>query len=101
MNLTYAGKPWVKHYDEGVDQMIEVPDHPLPWVLAESTRKSPDNVAIAFMGQDITYRELNETVEAVAAGLAASGFKKGDRAVIYMPNTPQFIMIYYCNFEQN
>ena len=95
MNLTYADKPWVKHYDEGVDQMIEVPDHPLPWILEGSARKSPDKVAIAFMGQDITYRELNETVDAVAAGLAASGFKKGDRAVIYMPNTPQFIMIYF------
>ena len=95
MSLTYADKPWIAHYDEGVDQMIEVPDHPLPWVLEESARKSPDNVAISFMGQDISYRELNETVEAVAAGLAASGFKKGDRAVVYMPNTPQFIMIYF------
>ena len=95
MNLTYADKPWLKHYDEGVDPMIEVPDHPLPWLLEASANKSPDNVAIAFMGQEISYRELNETVDAVAAGLAASGFKKGDRAIIYMPNTPQFIMIYF------
>ncbi len=95
MNLTYADKPWLKHYDEGVDPMIEVPDHSLPWVLETSAKKSPDNVAIAFMGQEITYRELNEVVDAVAAGLAASGFKKGDRAIIYMPNTPQFVMIYF------
>ena len=95
MNLTYADKPWVKHYDEGVAQTIEVPDHPLPWILEESARKSPNNVAISFMGKDITYRELNDTVDTVSAGLAASGFKKGDRAVIYMPNTPQFVMIYF------
>jgi long-chain acyl-CoA synthetase len=95
MNLTYADKPWFKHYDEGVDQTIDVPDHPLPWILEESARKSPNNIAISFMGKDITYRELNDTVDAVAAGLAASGFKKGDRAVIYMPNTPQFVMIYF------
>ena len=95
MNLTYADKPWVKYYDEGVAQTIEVPDYPLPWILAESARKSPNNVAITFMGKEITYRELNDTVDTVAAGLAASGFKKGDRAVIYMPNTPQFVMIYF------
>lgn len=95
MNLTYADKPWVKNYDEGVAETIEVPDHPLPWIMEESARKSPNNVAITFMGKDITYRELNDTVDTVAAGLAASGFKKGDRAVIYMPNTPQFVMIYF------
>lgn len=95
MNLTYADKPWVKNYDEGVAETIEVPDHPLPWILEESARKSPNNVAISFMGKDITYRELNDTVDTVSAGLAASGFKKGDRAVIYMPNTPQFVMIYF------
>jgi long-chain acyl-CoA synthetase len=95
MNLTYADKPWIKHYDTGVDQMIEVPDYSVPWVLEEVAQKNPNNVAISFLGQDITYRELNEMVDAVAVGLAASGFKKGDRAVIYMPNTPQFIMIYF------
>ncbi len=99
MNLTYADKPWVKYYDEGVAQTIEVPDYPLPWILEESARKSPNNVAISFMGKEITYRELNDTVDTVAAGLAASGFKKGDRAVIYMPNTPQFVMIYFGVFR--
>jgi long-chain acyl-CoA synthetase len=95
MNLTYADKPWLKHYDDGVAQTIAVPDHPLPWLLEESARKSPNNVAIVFQGQKINYRELNDAADAVAAGLVASGFKKGDRAVIYMPNTPQFVMIYF------
>lgn len=95
MNLTYADKPWTKHYDEGVSPTVELPDHPLAWVLEESARKSPNNVAIMFQGKTINYRELNEAADAVAAGLVASGFKKGDRAVIYMPNTPQFVMIYF------
>ena len=95
MNLTYADKPWTKHYDEGVSPIVDLPDHPLAWVLEESARKSPKNVAIMFQGKTINYRELNEAADAVAAGLVASGFKKGDRAVIYMPNTPQFIMIYF------
>ena len=95
MNLTYADKPWVKHYDEGVAETVTVPDHSLDWYLAETAEKKPDNVAMIFQGKEITYREFNEASDAVAAALAASGFKKGDRAVIYMPNTPHFMIIYF------
>ncbi len=95
MNLTYADKPWTKHYDQGVSPEVELPDHSLTSILRKSSGERPNNTAIIFQGSKITYRELNEAADAVAAGLAASGFKKGDRAVIYMPNTPQFITIYF------
>lgn len=48
-----------------------------------------------FQGREFSYRELNDAADAIAAGLAANGFKKGDRAVMFMPNLPQFLMIYY------
>ena len=48
MNLTYADKPWVKFYDEGVSDMVELPEQPLPFLLEETARKSPNNVAIVF-----------------------------------------------------
>lgn len=95
MNLTYADKPWLQHYDQGVAHTIEVPDYPLHHLLEDSARKSPESTAIVFQGQEISYRQLNELTDAVAAGLAASGFKPGDRAVIYMPNVPQFVISYF------
>jgi long-chain acyl-CoA synthetase len=95
MNLTYGDKPWLAHYDEGVTESVPIPDKPLDWYLAESARQKPDNIAIVFQGKQITYRDLNAAADAVAAGLVANGFKKGDRAVIYMPNIPQFMMIYF------
>ena len=95
MNLTYADKPWLAHYDEGVAESVPLPDKPLDWYLAESARQKPDNVAIVFQGNQINYRDLDAAAGAVAAGLVANGFKKGDRAVIYMPNIPQFMMIYF------
>ncbi len=95
MNLTYADKPWLKQYDEGVAEMVPIPDHPLDWILAQSAEKAPDRAAIVFQGKEISYREFNEAADAVAAALAASGFKKGDRAVVYMPNTPHFMIIYF------
>ncbi len=95
MNLTYADKPWLKNYDQGVAAEVEVPDYPLFNLLEVSAQKYPDNTAIVFQGNKISYRELNAATDAIAAALAASGFKKGDRAVVYTPNLPQFIMSYF------
>ena len=95
MSLTYADKPWIKSYDKGVPETIEVPDYPVQHFLEEAARRVPNNVALIFQGKELTYAELNKAADAVAAGLAANGFKKGDRAVIYMPNLPQFVIIYY------
>jgi long-chain acyl-CoA synthetase len=95
MSLSYSDKPWTKSYDEGVPETIEVPTHPVHHFLEEGARRVPNNVALVFKGKEITYAELNQAADAVAAGLAANGFKKGDRAIMYMPNLPQFVMIYY------
>ncbi len=95
MTMTYADKPWTAQYDPGVPMDIEVPDFGAHQFLVDAAAQIPDNVALVFQGRNITYRELNELSDAVAAGLAANGFRKGDRAVIYMPNSPQFAMSYF------
>lgn len=95
MSSPYAAKPWLKHYDEGVPATIDVPDYPVHHFMTEAARNYPESDAIIFKGRRISYRQLNELTDAVAAALTASGFKKGDRAVIYMPNTPQFVIAYY------
>ena len=95
MNSPYAEKPWLKQYDEGVPAMIDVPDYPLHHFLEEAARNYAENTAVIFKDRRITYRQLNEMTDALASGLAANGFKKGDRAVIYMANTPQFIISYF------
>lgn len=95
MSSPYAEKPWIKQYDEGVPATIDVPDYPLSHFLEEAARNYPEHAALIFKGRRISYRQLNELTDAVAAGLAANGFKKGDRAVIYMPNLPQFAIIYF------
>jgi long-chain acyl-CoA synthetase len=95
MKYPFDHKPWLKSYDEGVPHTVEVPDHPLQHFLDESARKYPNHTAMIFKGRSITYQETKEMADAIAAGLVANGFKKGDRAVVYMPNTPQFVATYY------
>lgn len=95
MSVTYDDKPWLKQYDPGVPHEVAIPSTPLPVYLTNSAQKYPNQTAIIFKGRRITYRELDAQTDAVAAALAANGFKKGDRAVIYMANTPQFVISYY------
>lgn len=87
--------PWLKHYDEGVPHSLKpYPQVPLYHFLEESARIFPDRAATIFHGA-LTYRQLNDLSDQLAAGLADLGVKKGDRVVIFMPNTPQFVITYY------
>lgn len=90
-----SDRPWLKHYDQGVPHHIEYPEVPLFYFLEEAARKYPDAPATIFKGAKLTYRELNELTDRLAAGLADLGIKKGDRVGIFMPNTPQFVIAYF------
>lgn len=88
-------RPWLKFYDEGVPQTLEYPAVPLFYFLEEAARKYPDTPCTIFKGAKITYKEMNEISDHLAAGLVELGVKKGDRVGIFMPNTPQFVMAYF------
>src|SRR5947209_1640264 len=54
-----------------------------------------DRPAIHFEGRGISYRELDDTSNRLANALIALGIKRGDRVAIYLPNIPQFALVYY------
>ncbi len=88
-------KPWLAHYDKGVPQTIEYPKVPLFHFLEEAARKYPDRACTIFKGAVISYKEMNEKTNHMAAALVEMGVKKGDRVGIFMPNTPQFMIAYF------
>ncbi|MFN8432986.1 MAG: long-chain fatty acid--CoA ligase [Anaerolineales bacterium] len=90
-----SNKPWLAHYDKGVPQTIEYPKAPLFHFLEEAARKYPDRACTIFKGAVVSYREMNERSNAVAAALVEMGVKKGDRVGIFMPNLPQFVSVYF------
>jgi len=87
--------PWLKHYDKGVPQSINYPPVPIFHFLEESARKHPDRACTLFKGAAISFREMNAITDKLAAALAGLGVKKGDRVGIFIPNTPQFVMVYF------
>lgn len=88
-------RPWLKCYDKGVPQHIDYPEVSLFYLLEEAARKHPESSCTIFKGAKISFREINETIDRLAAGLAELGVKKGDRVGIFMPNTPQFVMAFF------
>ena len=63
--------------------------------FAEAARKFTDRTAlmrkVKGKYEGITYAELSETVDALAAGLAERGVKPGDKVGIYSYNRPEWV----------
>ncbi|MEN8241601.1 MAG: long-chain fatty acid--CoA ligase [Chloroflexota bacterium] len=88
-------KPWVSSYDVGVPETIEYPKIPSFELLERAAKKYPDQPCTIFKGAVITYREMNEITDSLAAGFDDLGVRKGDRVGVFIPNTPQFVIAYY------
>lgn len=74
---------------------MEIPTHTLHESLSIAASQYPTNAATIFFDAQLTYRELDAAATRFAAALQGLGVKKGDRVMIYMPNTPQFVIAFY------
>ena len=88
-------RPWFAFYDKGVPKTIVYPAVPIFQFLEESARKYPDQPCTIFKGARISFKEMDAITDKLAAALAGMGVKKGDRVGIFIPNTPQFVMVYF------
>ncbi len=60
----------------------------------EACAKYPDRTAIIFLGDKFSYRDLKDRIDRFATGLAGLGIEKGDRIVIYLSNSVQFVIAF-------
>jgi long-chain acyl-CoA synthetase len=88
-------RPWLRFYDEGVGNTLDLPSTTVPDLLRESAGCFPSQVATIFLGAHLTYRRLQEQVDRLAAALAGLGVAKGERVAIMLPNCPQAVIAYY------
>jgi long-chain acyl-CoA synthetase len=88
-------RPWHQHYDEGVPISLEYPAIPVHQCLRNTATKFPNNTAVIFFDNKLTYGQLDTMVDRFAAALQKLGVEKGDRVAIYMANCPQLIIAYY------
>jgi long-chain acyl-CoA synthetase len=90
-----AEKPWFKFWPKDVPRHIEYPPISLSQLLIRTAEKTPQQTAMIYFNRKITYAQLDQASDRFAAALAAQGVKKGDKVAIFLPNIPQFIIVYY------
>ncbi len=89
-------RPWLKNYDPQVPHSLApFPSIPLYQFLDEAASKTPDHACTIFKGATLTYKQVNDMTDQLAAGLVSLGVKKGQPVGILMPNIPQFVIAYY------
>jgi len=70
--------------------------------LATSAARFPDHPAIVYYDTPIPYARVWREVEALAGHLEhRAGVKRGDRVVLYMQNSPSFVIAYYAIMRAN
>lgn len=67
----------------------------LPQLLSISAKRYPNRTAIVFGRKRINYKTLNDLSTQIAAGLAAGGIRKEERAALLLDNSPEFVISYY------
>jgi long-chain acyl-CoA synthetase len=84
-------KPWLQSYPDGVPHTIgELSHASLVEMLEESFAKFPSRNACEYLGQFMTYRELDQQSRNFAAYLQTLGLETGSRIAIMLPNVMQF-----------
>jgi 2,3-dihydroxybenzoate-AMP ligase len=63
-------------------------------MVERTARRHPDKVAVIYGPQRISYEDLIERVRALATGLLRLGLLPQDRALLQLPNRPEFVVTY-------
>jgi long-chain acyl-CoA synthetase len=82
---------WLKSYPPGVPEQIDTSIYPsLVELLEESFRTYRDRQAFTSMGKGLSYRQLDEYSQKLAAWLQSRGLPAGARVALMMPNVLQY-----------
>ncbi len=96
--------PHQRHYavwPRRIPRNITAPATSLWHNVATNASRFPDKAALVFFDRSLTYLELLNQAEALAATLARMGVKKGDRVILNMQNCPQWVVAHFAILRAN
>src|SRR5271157_5930508 len=91
-------RPWFsgKYWPKGVPMQLDIDyDLSLPSLLDRAVQNWGESPAIWFLHSWVTYKQLADMVNRLAAFLASKGVKKGDVVASVMPNCIQYVVAFY------
>ncbi len=95
-------RPWFGSWPGHIARSLAYPAVPAWWILERNVERFADRDAVLFLHHEdaceldrLTYRDLWERANSLAAGLAELGVRPGDRVGTLLPNSPALITSYY------
>ncbi|MPZ89463.1 MAG: AMP-binding protein, partial [Nitriliruptorales bacterium] len=90
---SYDERPWLRRYPDGIgptlarrhDTMVSV------WDAAVAARA--DEACMHAFDTTLTFRDVDDAADALAAALQDGGLRRGDRVGIYLQNDPQWPIV--------
>lgn len=68
-------------------------------VLTFWSKKYSDRIALKEAHKQMTYAELEKEAKIISYGFQHHGFKKGDKVVLQIPNTIEFVIVFFALFK--
>ncbi len=94
--MTTLAKLHHNHWPKGVPHELRVPQVTLNHFVQTTALRYPDKPALIYADQVLTYRQLNQQIDALAAFLQQRlGVARGDRVLLMSQNCPQFVIAFY------
>lgn len=95
---------WLKYYDPTVTPNLKVDGNfsgsfDLYQLFSNAVNCFGRQTALVFLGNNITYNDLNAMVDRYAQALLFHGIRPGCRVGIQLPNCPQFAAAYFAAFK--
>jgi len=89
----YSDRFWKKNWDPGIED-LDPRDFETTYVemTNETFREYPDKTVLAYMGVDITFRDLDAYANRFANMLLENGFRKGDVVGVNLANMPEYLI---------
>ncbi len=85
-----------RFWPDDVPRTIEIPDQSVYKNLESSAAREPDKAAIIYYGRPLSYSDLKRQVDSLAGFLQQRcNVRKGQRVLLDMQNSPQFVIGYY------
>jgi fatty-acyl-CoA synthase len=84
------------HWPPGLPHHLTLPQTSLSYNVEVSAARFPNKPFIVYYDTVISYAEFHDEVERIAGWLQHEcGVKTGDRVLLYMQNSPQWVLAYY------
>jgi fatty-acyl-CoA synthase len=91
-----------KFWPKGLPRQLTLPQTSLFYNLEVSATRYPDKACLIFYDSVLSYAEVRDEVERLAGYLQQHcGVGHGDRVLLFMHNSPQFVLAYYAILRAN